>query len=266
MSTCANCNTKIGKPLIGKEIKKLDKSSLDKLNDFLPESVRRPSFCQKCLTINLSSTVVNVDSYNIIRRLQDYLHRLNMVLKKLEKQIESLNDNLDREKGKLYYDFSSKMTLYSCYPNDVELLSFVESFIIVDSGMWSTSSDNLDAMWSAIHDNAARAGNDSDKKLSKGFDNIKALLKKSAFIEGGNCVVDVKYSFSELAGNGKILMHCQGTAAIDKNKPVPDFTSIYSEVKETKKELEDKIKNIEKETSEKSIHYLKEVVKELKFE
>jgi hypothetical protein len=37
-------------------------------------------------------------------------------------------------------------------------------------------------------------------------------------------------------------------------------------VKETKKELEGKIENIEKETSEKSIHYLKEVVKELKFE
>ena len=45
-----------------------------------------------------------------------------------------------------------------------------------------------------------------------------------------------------------------------------NFTAIYSEVKETKKELEDKIKNIEKETSDKSIHYLKEVVKELKFE
>ena len=158
------------------------------------------------------------------------------------------------------------MILYSCSTLEIELICLVESFIIVDSGMWSTSSDNLDAMWSAIHDKAAREGVESDKKLAKGFENIKALLKKAAFIEGGNCVVDVKYSFSELAGNGKILIHCQGTAAIDKNKPVPDFTSIYSEVKETKKELEDKIKNIEKETSEKSIHYLKEVIKELKFE
>ena len=96
MSTCANCDTKIGNPLIGKEIKKLDKSSLDKLNDFLPESVRRPSFCQKCLAINLSSTVANVDSYNIIRRLQDYFHRLNMVLKKLEKQITT-NKSIPKE-------------------------------------------------------------------------------------------------------------------------------------------------------------------------
>ena len=97
MSTCANCNTKIGKPLIGKEIKKLDKSSLDKLNDFLPESVRRPSFCQKCLTTSFSS-VANTDSTNIIRRLEVYLYNNNNIKKKISQEIQDLNNNLDRGK------------------------------------------------------------------------------------------------------------------------------------------------------------------------
>ena len=265
MSTCANCDTKIGNPLIGKEIKKLDKSSLDKLNDFLPESLRRPSFCQKCLNINFNSTI-GVEGFNIVRKLEVHHATLREISKKVSHEINNLKDNINNKKGELYPDFSDKMVLYSCYPSNLELIGFVESFMIVDSGMWSTSSDNLDVMWSVIHDRTAREGFESDKKLSKGFDNIKILLKKASFIEGGNSVVDVKYSFSELAGNGKILMHCQGTAAIDKKNPVPDFSYIHSEFEETKRDLEDKIKNIEQEISEKSIHSLKEVVKELKFE
>ena len=134
-------------------------------------------------------------------------------------------------------------------PPDCNLIGYVESFMVVDSGMWSTSSDNLDAMWSVIHDNAARKGSDSLKKLGSGFRDTKDLIKKDCFIKGGNAVVDVKYSFSELAGNGKILVHCQGSAARLNTKETVDFSEIDMKYETKKISLEREVEEANKALS-----------------
>lgn len=126
-----------------------------------------------------------------------------------EKEIQIENEKFNKSK--------EYIKIYSNIPEGFKLIEFIESFIVVDTGMWSTSSDNLDAFWGALHDNIARSGSNTPSLIKKGFDDTKELLKREAFIRNGNCVVDLKYNFSELAGNGKILIYAQATAAINPN-------------------------------------------------
>ena len=86
--------------------------------------------------------------------------------------------------------------------------------------MWSTSSDNLRG--SAVHDSIVRKG-ENHPLIATGINDVKNLVKMEAIDKGCNSVVDLKFNFSELAGNGKILIFCQGTAAIDKGNKLPDF-------------------------------------------
>ena len=252
---CSNCESKIGKALIGKDIKALSQESVLQLNQFLPESLRKDSFCEKCATYR-----PKVELPHIYSRYEIYYDNLVLTVKKKKSELTDLLSEIEIEKGKLDFNFND-IAIFSNTPPHIELIELVQSYFIVDSGMWSTSSDNLDAMWSAVHDSIARKGVDSESKLAQGFEISKKFLKQRAFIKGGNTVVDVKYNFSELAGNGKILMYCQGTAGVDKNKKVPSFTEINSRYSERLAVLTDEIDGIDKTLSINSLENFSNLVK-----
>lgn len=254
MTECSNCNSK-ARSLLGSSLKFLDKESVRKLNDFLPESLKSDSFCEKCATYK-----PKVEFSHIYSRYEIYIHNLSLELENKTKELNNLNSEIEIEKGQLNYNLND-IGIFSNTPTHIELIELVESYFVVDSGMWSTSSDNLDALWSAVHDNIAREGLDSANKLAKGFETSKRFLKKKAFIKGGNTVVDVKYNFSELAGNGKILMYCQGTAGIDKNKKIPFFNDIDSKYGNKVKTLTEEIGGIEKKLSLHSLVNLANLIK-----
>ena len=255
---CSNCQTKIGKPLIGKANNKLNEDLTHRLNQFLPEELRKPSFCQKCL--DTSPDTVAVFSDHIQRKVRKYINRVGKNKKRLLEDLDGISVKIMDEKRGIYDIHKEKIKLFSTIPPDCELIEYVESFMVVDSGMWSTSSDNLDAMWSVIHDNAARRGSDSLNKLGNGFRDTKELIKKSCFIKGGNAVVDTKYSFSELAGNGKILVHCQGTAARLNTTKSVDFSDIYKKYDAKKMTLEREIEEADKLISLHSEEKLRELL------
>lgn len=207
---CANCNTKITeKSMLSNGNKLLDKESTVLLNGFLPEEYQSESYCDYCLdTISAETSVINKHRYK-------YLPRILNELENFKKELNVIEAEKNEKKINLFKEFESKIKLYSNTPKDIKEIEFVESFIVVDSGMWSTSSDNLDAMWSAIHDNVARAGNNTNKLIKDGFESAKSLIKREAFLKEANCVINLSFKFSDLAGNGKILIFAQGTAAFD---------------------------------------------------
>ncbi len=259
MSNCHNCDAKIGKPLIGSENKEVTPVSLLTLNDFLPNKLKRSSFCEKCSTYK-----PKVESPHIYVKYKEHYNSLALALKKKRSELEDLSSQIILDKGSIDFNYND-LVMYSNTPTNYELIEFVESYFIVDSGMWSTSSDNLDAMWSAVHDSIARKGIESENKLSKGFSDSKKILKKQAFIKGGNTVVDVKFDFSELAGNGKILMYCQGTAAIDKSRPTPSFEEIDLKHKEQLDRITAEVNTLEKELKTKSLEDFSNLIKSIKF-
>jgi len=260
MERCDNCNLKIGDSLFSKDNKILSPESLIILNNFLDEKLNKKSFCQVCL--NPSEAYF---SESLLEKHNEYLKEFKSSYNTLNKEVLELNNTFIVAKSNQYDLFKTQFKIYSNTPVKFTLLEYVESFIIVDSGMWSTSSDNLDAMWGAVHDSIATIGVESENKLSKGFADSKYLLKKAAFIIGGNCVVDIKHSFSELAGNGKILIHCQGTAAIDNNYDSPDFSETTRFFKNCQKELEVKLKPLSDLLKSKSMDKLKITLESLDF-
>ena len=240
---CPNCNAKIreekgifkGKnKIISSENYHIIKDFIDD-DDFIEEA-----YCDSCAYV-----VKLFDSErSLLRYYRKYFndHPKKKLKKDLILKVNELRKDIDSRKVRIIKSFINNVNLYSNNEKDFQSVSLVESFIIVDSGMWSTSSDNLDAMWSAVHDAAARDGADSSKKISTGLNQVKDLIKMEAVDKGCNSVIDLKFNFSELAGNGKILIFCQGTAAINKKNIVPDFSSLnkeLSEIEEYQKGIDD---------------------------
>lgn len=258
MEKCSNCNSD-AKPLLGKRLRFLDRSSLEKLNDFLPDYLKSSSFCEKC-----SEYKPAVEVPHIYLKYKDYIQNLLKERERKKSQLVNLVSDLETQKSELY-DNTFNIVIFSNTPSHIELIELVESYFIVDSGMWSTSSDNIDGVWGAVHDKIARKGEDSHNKLSEGFEKSKSSIKLNTFLRGGNTVVDFKYSFSELAGNGKILVYCQGTAGIDQKKNVPNFSGIYSKYNEKLNLLQDEIDVIDKIVLLKSPELLSKLIRTLVF-
>ena len=139
---------------------------------------------------------------------------------------------------------SQDVKIYSNTPSDIELIEYVESFQVVNCGMWSTSSDNFNPLLSVIHDQMASSGSNSDKLLSEGFSKSKDFIRYDACLKGANTIVDFKHSFSELAGNGKILIYSQGTPGIVKNRTNIDFTELDENHNSKLESIKNEIKEV----------------------
>ncbi len=242
--------------MIGKEIKPLSNSSIDKINEFLPEELKSEVFCERC-----GLHQERVEMYHIYVKYKRYHNNLDEEIHKIRKEEAEAVANLTREKMKYFINFDDLIKFYSYVPSNITPIELIESQIIVDSGMWSTSSDNLDALWSAMHDKVARDGIDSKNKINEGFSNIKDLLKRECFIRGGNTVVDIKYNFSELAGNGKVLFHIQGTASINPEIEIPKFDNIEKKYSDSLSKLINKRKEVFNRKYNYSIENFVELIK-----
>ena len=261
MERCLNCQSVYGNSN-GFDTKKLSEDSLTTLNSFLPEYLRRNSFCSKCINTNIQLTY---DS-NLFSKYQRYMETKKQNLSKVQQQLDELNKEILKTKSDNYEKYSKYIYVYTCKPEGIELIKMVEGFIIVDSGMWSTSSDNLNSIWTVIHDSIAREGIDSTNKISIGLNNVKELVKKSSFVEGGNCVVDFKYTFSELSSNGKILIIGTGTCGIDESQPIFNLSELDSSYSSRKSFLENSIFQDSNDIKFKNSTALKELIDKLDFE
>tara|TARA_B110000908_G_C10154090_1_gene402785 strand:+ start:244 stop:1053 length:810 start_codon:yes stop_codon:yes gene_type:complete len=198
------------------------------------------AYCESCAyTLSILES-----SKSLVRKYHDFFvrHPKKTERGELSSKINKLEKDSDSTRVRIIKSFLNNVTLYSNNHNNFESVSLVEGFKVVDSGMWSTSSDNLDAMWSVVHDAAARKGEKSNSKISEGLNDVKDLIKMEAINKKCNTVLDLRFNFSELAGNGKILIFCQGTAAINTAKKLPDFSSLEKEfnlIKTYKKTLEE---------------------------
>ena len=258
MKTCPNCESKIGNSILGGKNELLNLESYNLLKSFLPVDFISENYCEKCIKDN------NKD-YELITKYNRYLKGWdeNIHLKRIKNlnlKINKSGEELINEKKKIISKLSDSVMIFSNSPTKFVPIKFVESYIIVDTGMWSTSSDNYDSLISAVHDKMARDGKNSDDKLSEGFLKAKELIKTEVIKSYGNTLIDFKHTFSELANNGKILIYSQGTSALDNNKPILNFSEIEEKRKLTIESLEKEIFKIESFFKEKSIAELKKLM------
>ena len=234
---------------MGKPNELLTKEFYKNLKEFLPDDFIKDSFCYKCVNTDFSTGEASKTLYYKYSRyligkdfINKRLNKKNSLIRELDGAIEKKEQHIK----KLVQLNSKNVKIYSNTPKNIELIGYVESFQVVDSGMWSTSSDNFNPLISVIHDQMASSGSNSDKLLSEGFSTAKDFIRYDACLKGANSIVDFKHSFSELAGNGKILIYSQGTAGIDKSRAVISFAEIeenhimkLESIKTQIKEIED---------------------------
>lgn len=240
---CPSCKSKIrNEKGMFKGINRIiPKEHYQKIKDFInDDDFIEEAYCESCAyAIWISDSPTSLLSF-YSKHFFD--HPKKAEKKQLEIKIKKLKEETDSVRIRIIKSFLNNVNLYSNNNEKYESVGLVEGFKVVDSGMWSTSSDNLDAMWSAVHDSIARKGEKSNSLIATGINDVKNLVKMEAIDKGCNSVVDLKFNFSELAGNGKILIFCQGTAAIDKGNKLPDFSSLDKEfniIQENEKTLEE---------------------------
>lgn len=240
---CPNCKAKIRteKSMFKGINRTIPKEHYQQIKEFInDDDFIEEAYCESCAyVIYLSDSNSSLlSNYNQLF----FDHPKKSEKKQLQIKIKELKKETDSVRIRIIKSFLNNVNLYSNSNEKHESIGLVEGFKVVDSGMWSTSSDNLDAMWSAVHDSIARKGEKSNSLIATGINDVKNLVKMEAIDKGCNAVVDLKFNFSELAGNGKILIFCQGTAAIDKKNKLPDFSSLDKEfdiIKSHEKTLEE---------------------------
>lgn len=240
---CPNCKSKIrNEKGMFKGINRIiPKEHYQQIKDFIDDDeFIEEAYCESC-AYQLS---IQENSKSLIRKYHNNFldHHKKNERWELSTKIKQLKKETDSVRIRIIKSFLNNVKLFSNTDKNFESVTLVEGFKVVDSGMWSTSSDNLDAMWSAVHDSIARKGEKSNSLIAGGINDVKNLVKMEAIDRGCNAVVDLKFNFSELAGNGKILIFCQGTAAINKKSKLPDFSSLDKEfnlIKSHEKTLEE---------------------------
>lgn len=229
---CPNCKAKIRaeKGMFKGVNRIIPKEHYQKIKEFInDDDFIEEAYCESCAyAIWKSDSTTSLLSF-YYKHFFD--HPKKAEKKQLEIKIKELKQETDSVRIRIIKSFLNNVNLYSNNNEKFESVGLVEGFKVVDSGMWSTSSDNLDAMWSAVHDSIARKGEKSNSLIASGLKDVKDLIRMEAIDKGCNSVVDLKFNFSELAGNGKILVFCQGTAAIDRKNKLPDFSSLDKEFK-----------------------------------
>ena len=260
---CPNCNAKIGKSLMGKPNELVSEEFYQKLKEFLPDDFIEKAYCVKCVT----DFNINLERSNLYSKYNSFLLNRIYVNKRIDKKkvlIKELDIVVEKReqtiKELIELKFFKDVKIYSNTPDNIDLVGYVESFLVVNCGMWSTASDNFNPLLSVIHDQMASSGSNSDKLLSEGFSKAKDFIKYDACLKGANTIVDFKHSFSELAGNGKILIYSQGTAGIDKDRANIDFTEIEENHNSKLESIKNEIKEIEDYFASRTLADLKTLI------
>lgn len=202
MELCPNCNQKVntdGKSgLFGAKNIYLSNAVVNEVNDYLPEGLRVEKLCVEC---------VNPSAYTkgrLLRTIIDWEKENDILQSELKKRQSELESNITLKAINV-------VRFFSIIPKDFEPIEMVEGIVIFDSGARSTSADNLNAgIWNVINDSIAlQLGNTHN--VTDAIKAAKMEISYKAIKRGCNIVADLKPVYSDLAANGKILLHLSGT-------------------------------------------------------
>lgn len=234
MDRCPNCDNKVRKEgssgVLGTKNFFLSTDLVKEIKSYLPEGLIEDNICNQC--VNPNFVYKGVES------------RIQGRIKKNEEHRLSLNQEVNDLYVKLKNGLQDFISLYSVVPKDFKPISIVESIIMFDSGARSTSSDNLNAgIWNVINDSIALSLGNTDN-VKQALSAAKTELQFKSFQLDCNAVSDIKPVYSDLAANGKILLHLTGTAGVmNEFKLTPEQKSLQDKIQS----LEFSLENIKKE-------------------
>ena len=229
MDRCPNCDQKVrvegSSGVFGTKNFFLSDELVKEINSFLPKELIRDKICNEC-----------VSPAYVYGGIQS---RIDGIKEVTGKKIEEFQ----KERNKLYFEQKNELTdfirLFSIVPENFHPISIAESIVIFDSGARSTSSDNFEAgIWNVINDSIAlNLGNTENVKEALASAKTEIMIK--AFGASCNAVADLKPVYSDLAANGKILLHLTGTIGIlNEFKPTNELRTIQEAIENLNNDLE----------------------------
>ena len=202
MMNCPICDSKVvtdeKSSLFGTKNRFISEEQIVKVNSVLPEELKSEKICQNCLKPEFTNGT-------LAKRMVDHRDKLWSRNKELEKLKSELLLALRRSA------MQTVKTL-STVPERFSSKQYIYSIIMYDSGARSTSADNLNAgAWNIVHDNIAlQLGN--SEKAEKALESAIAELQLKCISINCDTVAAITPAYSDLAANGKILLHLGGTA------------------------------------------------------
>lgn len=235
MNNCPNCGSKVnsdGKSGLFKTKNKfVSEENLQSINLALQDTFQFKYICEKC--IDASELITG----GVYLRLQ---HKIKELQRDKTAELSKLKQELENQLRKESID---TVKCYSLTPSDFKPNSMIESVIMFDSGARSTSSDNLNAgVWNVVNDSIALQLGNTNSVL-EAINAVKSDIQYKCLLLGCDIVADLKPVYSDLAANGKILLHMSGTAGIIGVANISDkaneiFNNLDSNSKQTEENQE----------------------------
>lgn len=233
MERCPLCNTKVNtgdtSGFLANKIVFLSPDIVEQINHKLPPDMRSEKICSYC--INYNSFIGN----GICDRVQ---RRINSL-----KSGNPVVTNTGKEEIELKILNESKKFV-KCFTIEVKEFTPVESIdsvVMFDSGARSTSADNFNAgIWNVINDSLTlKLGN--TKNVEDAIEAAKNDLKYKTALLGCNTIVGLRSTYSDLASNGKILLHLSGTAGyIGEMELNPELKKLMADLEKDETDIDPK--------------------------
>ena len=231
MENCPVCNAKIksGKNqgfLGGYSNYLLSDNITQKMNNRLPEVLKFKEACYECLKSNPPGKSTVAESMVNLRN-------------KLKEENVSCKNEAEELTKEVNVAALKNVKYYSNTPANFTAVHYIDAVVMFDSGSRSTSSDNLEGAWNVIHDEIAiKLG--SVKNVEKALELAKAQLQSKCFSLECDKIANVQPTYSDLAANGKILIHLSGTAGyINKADINEESLSRIKKIKELNERIQD---------------------------
>jgi hypothetical protein len=230
MTNCPICDSKVVTDdktgLFGTKNRFISEEQLKRINDILPKELQSEQICQNCLKPEFTTGT-------LAKKMVDLRDKLFERNKDIEKIKSEKLMSLRRSAMKT-------VKILSTIPSQFVSKQYIYSIIMFDSGTRSTSADNLEAgAWNIIHDNLTlKLGN--SEKVEKALQSALAELQLKCISLNCDTVTAITPTYSDLAANGKILLHLSGTAGFIEKSNIKDSDG---EIIRTLEEIENESKN-----------------------
>lgn len=213
--------------------KYLPKDKIQEINSLLPDDLKSEQLCNEC------TNPYDIRDGGLLKRIRYWKSLLKGRIETIQKEKQEAFKRLSKE-GEKFFRY------YSITPKDFEPKQLVEAVIMFDSGTRSTSSDNFNAgVWNVINDSIAlQLGNTNN--VTEAIEVVKAEILIKAALMDCDVIADLKPTYSDLAANGKILLHMSGTAG-RQGKLL--FTSEAREIIQFINKLDEKIEALKNDNS-----------------
>ena len=178
----------------------LKEEVVESINNKLPFDLKSEKFCGVC--IDYERWAQN----GLVAKVNERLYKLKN------------NEKINRvsRKDDIYLElFNAAKEAVKCFTISIDNfypVDSVDGVIMFDSGARSTSADNFNAgIWNVINDSIALQLGDT-KKVEDAIDAAKSNIKLKALLKNCDTITGLNITYSDLAANGKILLHFSGTA------------------------------------------------------